>query len=149
MPKVSIIVPNYNYALFLGQRLGSIETQTYRDFEVILLDDASTDESVEVLEQFARRHQWPLIRNERNSGNVFKQWNRGIWLAKGKNVWMAEADDYADKRFLEVMVGRLEQHWQCGLAYCNSCRVDDSDRKWRRCGRLCTTLISIDGSTIL
>jgi glycosyltransferase involved in cell wall biosynthesis len=128
MPKVSIIVPNYNYARFLGQRLGSIETQTYRDFEVILLDDASTDESVEVLEQFARRHQWPLICNERNSGNVFKQWNKGIRLAKGQYVWMAEADDYADKRFLEIMVGRLEQHPQCGLAYCNSFRVDGADR---------------------
>ena len=55
MPKVSIIVPNYNYARFLDQRIGSIEAQTYRDFEVILLDDASTDESAEVLQQFASR----------------------------------------------------------------------------------------------
>lgn len=127
MPKVSIIVPNYNYARFLGQRLGSIEAQTYRNFEVILLDDASTDESVEVLEQFAQRNQWPLVRNEQNSGNVFRQWNKGIRLAKGQYVWMAEADDYADKRFLEIMVARLEQHPQCGLAYCNSFRVDSAD----------------------
>lgn len=128
MPKVSIIVPNYNYARFLGQRLESIEKQTYRDFEVILLDDASTDESVQVLEGFARQHQWPLIRNEHNSGNVFKQWNKGLRLATGQYVWIAEADDYADKRFLEILVGHLEQHPRCGLAYCNSFRVDGTDR---------------------
>src|SRR6266550_3878095 len=56
MPKVSILVPNYNYARFLDQRLGSIERQTYRDFEVILLDDASTDDSVQILKRFAREH---------------------------------------------------------------------------------------------
>jgi glycosyltransferase involved in cell wall biosynthesis len=46
MPKVSILVPNYNYARFLDQRLGSIERQKYRDFEVILLDDASSDDTI-------------------------------------------------------------------------------------------------------
>jgi glycosyltransferase involved in cell wall biosynthesis len=124
MPKVSIIVPNYNYARFLGQRLGSIEGQTYRDFEVILLDDASTDESVQVLERFARQHSCRLVCNDRNSGSPYKQWNKGLTLATGRYVWIAEADDYADVRLLEILVGRLEQNPRCGLAYCNSKRVD-------------------------
>src|SRR6266404_4443969 len=64
MPKVSILVPNYNYARFLDQRLGTIERQTYRDFEVILLDDASTDDSVQILKQFAREHGCRLVCNE-------------------------------------------------------------------------------------
>jgi glycosyltransferase involved in cell wall biosynthesis len=127
VPKVSIIVPNYNYAHFLGRRLESIDKQTYRDFEVILLDDASADDSMQVLERFARQHQWQLICNERNSGNVFKQWNKGIGVATGQYVWIAEADDYADERFLEILVERLEQNAGCGLAYCNSFRVDSSD----------------------
>jgi len=116
MPKVSIIVTNYNYARFLDQRLGSIDRQTYRDFEVVLLDDASTDESVPVLERFARQHQCRLVRNDRNSGSPYKQWNKGVRLAAGQYVWVAEADDYADERFLEVLVGRLEQNPQCGMA---------------------------------
>lgn len=128
MPKVSVIVPNYNYARFLPQRLGSIERQTYKDFEVILLDDASTDGSVQVLEQFASRHGWQLVCNEQNSGSAFKQWNKGLRFATGEYVWIAEADDYADERFLEVMVGRLEQNPRCGLAYCNSQRVDAEGR---------------------
>jgi len=83
MPKVSILVPNYNYARFLDQRLGSIERQTYRDFEVILLDDASTDDSVQILKRFAREHHCQLVCNEHNSGNAFKQWNKGLNLATG------------------------------------------------------------------
>jgi len=126
MPKVSILVPNYNYARFLHQRLGSIERQTYRDFEVILLDDASTDDSVQILKRFARAHHCQLVCNEHNSGNAFKQWNKGLNLATGQYVWIAEADDYADERFLETLVGRLEQNPECGLAYCNSSAVDAS-----------------------
>jgi glycosyltransferase involved in cell wall biosynthesis len=124
MPKVSILVPNYNYARFLDQRLGSIERQTYRDFEVILLDDASTDDSVRILKRFAREHDCQLVCNEHNSGNAFKQWNKGLKLATGQYVWIAEADDYADERFLETLVGRLKQNPECGLAYCNSSAVD-------------------------
>jgi glycosyltransferase involved in cell wall biosynthesis len=126
MPKVSILVPNYNYARFLGQRLESIARQTFQDFEVILLDDASTDDSLEVLERFAREHRCELVRNERNSGNAFKQWNKGLKLATGQYVWIAEADDYADERFLETLVGRLELNPECGVAYCNSSAVDAS-----------------------
>ena len=126
MPNVSILVPNYDYARFLEQRLGSIERQTYRDFEVILLDDASTDDSVQILKRFAREHHCQLVCNEHNSGNAFKQWNKGLNLATGQYVWIAEADDYADERFLETLVGRLEQNPECGLAYCNSSAVDAS-----------------------
>ncbi len=90
MPKVSIIVPNYNYAHFLEQALGSIERQTYRDFEVILLDDASTDDSLPVPQRFAREHHCQFVCNEHTSGSAFKQWNKGLKLATGQYVWIAE-----------------------------------------------------------
>jgi glycosyltransferase involved in cell wall biosynthesis len=124
MPKVSILVPNYNYARFLDQRLGSIARQTYKDFEIILLDDASTDGSLQVLERFAGENHCQLVCNEQNSGSAFKQWNKGLKLATGQYVWIAEADDYADEHFLEILVGRLEQNPACGVAYCNSSEVD-------------------------
>jgi glycosyltransferase involved in cell wall biosynthesis len=103
---VSIIVPNYNHERFLRKRLESIYGQTYRHFEVILLDDRSSDESVTVLEEYA--HRYPditrLIVNETNSGGVFHQWKRGIELARGELIWIAESDDFCSLDLLEKLV---------------------------------------------
>lgn len=101
-PLVSVIVPNYNHARFLPQRLDSIYGQTYANIEVILLDDASTDDSLSVLESYRARYpdKTRLIRNERNSGAVFSQWQKGIEAARGELVWICESDDFADFDFL-------------------------------------------------
>ncbi len=69
MPTVSVIVPNYNHASFLKQRINSILEQTYQDFELILLDDCSTDNSREILEQYrSNPHVSHIAHNEINSG---------------------------------------------------------------------------------
>jgi glycosyltransferase involved in cell wall biosynthesis len=119
-PKVSVIVPNYNHAPYLEQRLESILNQTFGDFELIILDDASTDNSHAIL---AKYHAKPRVRiavNSRNSGSAFPQWNRGIGMARGEYVWIAESDDSADPRFLERLVPVLDQNPKLGLAYCQS-----------------------------
>jgi len=90
MPNVTVIVPNYNHARFLRQRLDSILTQTYQDFELILLDDCSTDDSRTILKEYAADPRVRLELNEANSGSPFKQWNKGVQLAQGKYVWIAE-----------------------------------------------------------
>src|ERR1700722_3014578 len=110
MPRVSVIVPNYNHARFLRQRLDSVVAQTFQDFELILLDDCSTDESRKILEEYARDPRARLELNEANSGSPFKQWNKGVRLARGKYVWIAESDDYANERFLERLGSRLDSH---------------------------------------
>ena len=107
MPTVSVIVPNYNHARFLPQRIESILRQTYQDFELILLDDCSTDDSRAVLSQYASEPRVRIQFNEVNSGSTFRQWNKGVRLARGKYVWIAESDDYADERLLE----RLRLSW--------------------------------------
>lgn len=83
-PLVSVIVPNYNHASYLKERLDSIYQQTYQNIEVILLDDFSSDNSVEILKQYAKKypHKTRLVVNEQNSGRVFRQWNKGLALAK-------------------------------------------------------------------
>ncbi len=129
VPTVSIIVPNYNYARFLDRRLGSIEAQTFRDFELILLDDASSDDSAAILQAFAARHGARLVRNQHNSGNPFVQWNRGVALARGEFVWIAEADDDADPRFLETLVAVLRRDPHCGVVQCASIRIDATGRR--------------------
>ena len=107
MPKVSVIVPNYNHERFLRQRIDSILAQTFRDFELILLDDCSTDYSREILREYASDpHVTHAEFNEVNSGSTFKQWNKGVRLAQGKYVWIAESDDYANPHFIECEIGR-------------------------------------------
>jgi len=89
MPKVSVIIPNYNHARFLEQRIQSILNQTYQDFEILYLDDASTDDSNEVFAQFKDDRRIRSILNQTNSGSPFKQWNRGIKAATGDYIWIA------------------------------------------------------------
>ncbi|MDQ1080203.1 glycosyltransferase [Pseudoroseomonas cervicalis] len=105
-PLVSVIVPNYNHARFLPQRIDSILGQRYRNIEVILLDDASTDDSAAVIRRYAEAHPGRIraVLNEANSGNVFRQWRRGVAEAKGELIWICESDDFADPRFLERLV---------------------------------------------
>lgn len=125
MPKVSVIIPNYNHARFLVQRIQSVLNQTYQDFEVIYLDDASTDDSNEVFANFAGEQRIRAVYNQSNSGSPFKQWNLGIRLAQGDYVWIAESDDYADKRLLAELVDRLDNNPTVGVAYCQSWIVDE------------------------
>jgi glycosyltransferase involved in cell wall biosynthesis len=105
-PTVSAVVPCFNHARFLEQRLASILTQTVLPDEIVLLDDASSDESAEILREAALGSPVPvrLYLNKTNSGNVFRQWRKGISRARGDLVWICESDDFADARFLETLV---------------------------------------------
>lgn len=124
MPEVSIVVPSYNHACYLENRLASIVAQGFNDYQLILLDDASTDGSCDICQRFSRLHACELVINEVNSGSPFAQWSKGISLATGRYIWIAESDDYSAPSFLESMVGLLDQHPECDLAYCNSLRID-------------------------
>jgi glycosyltransferase involved in cell wall biosynthesis len=123
MPKVSVVIPNYNHARYLRQRIGSVLGQRYRDFEVILLDDCSTDESRSIISEYANDPRVRIELNEVNSGSTFKQWDKGIRLAQGEYIWMAESDDYADERLLERLVKVLDEEPEVTFAYCRSFRV--------------------------
>jgi hypothetical protein len=126
MPKVSVIVPNYNHAAYLRRRVDSVLGQTFHDVEVILLDDASTDDSRAVLSSYGTDRRVRIEYNYENSGSAFKQWNKGVRMARGDYVWIAESDDYADERLLERLVAVLEYEHEAGFAYCRSWRVNAS-----------------------
>ena len=122
---VSIIIPNYNHAPYLKQRIDSVLNQTFQDFELIILDDDSTDESRSIIEQYRNHPKIShIIYNEQNSGGVFKQWIKGIELARGKYIWIAESDDYSAHNFLEETVVVLEQDTNIGLVFTDSNTVD-------------------------
>lgn len=115
MKLVSVIVPNFNHATFLTQRIESILAQDYPSFEVIVLDDCSSDDSMAILEAYRNNpHLRALVRNEKNSGNTFVQWRKGLSMAQGDYVWIAESDDVASPELLTNLVHLLEQPNQEG-----------------------------------
>ncbi|WP_298262440.1 glycosyltransferase family 2 protein [uncultured Lutibacter sp.] len=125
-PKVSVIVPNYNHSNYLRQRLDTVFNQTFRDFEVILLDDCSTDNSKEILLEYANKPQVShCIFNEVNTGNTFKQWEKGISLSQGEFIWIAESDDFCELNFLEVLLKPLINDNKVVLSYCQSNKVNE------------------------
>ena len=140
MKKVSVIMPNFNHAPYLKERLDSILAQDYPDLEIILLDDASTDDSLAILQSYA---QYPkvktLIANDRNSGNTFLQWQRGLQEATGDYVWIAESDDVAEPNLVSQLVAAIERE-QAVLAFCHSQWIDSEgkpiprskDSRWNR-----------------
>lgn len=125
--KVSVVVPNYNYGPYLLERLNSISSQTYPIYELIILDDCSTDNSLEVINTFLKEHpklNARLIINKKNTGSPFKQWSKGFELAKGDFVWIAEADDTCSSIFLEKLMRGFKDP-NVVISYCDSNRIDE------------------------
>lgn len=126
---VSVIVPNFNHAPYLRQRLETVYNQTYKNFEVILLDDCSTDNSRDILNEFYEKHRdnTRVIFNEKNSGSVFKQWQKGIDEARGNLIWIAESDDYSSENFLEELIPAfIDESVQ--LAFARSDFIQDGEK---------------------
>lgn len=127
-PLVSVIVPNYNHSKYLKKRLESIENQTYKNIEVVLLDDCSTDDSLRILREWAiSRPNTRLLVNEKNSGSPFAQWNKGLQYVQGEYVWIAESDDACEPEFLDTLIQILEKNQDACLAFCQSILIDKED----------------------
>lgn len=122
--KVSVVVPNYNYARYLPTRLGTILAQTHRPYEIIFLDDNSSDDSVVVAESLLSKSGLPyrIVVNDINRG-CYSQWLSGIEMAKGELVWIAEADDESEPTFLEELIKGFEDP-NVVLAYSQSRKID-------------------------
>lgn len=125
-PAITVIVPNYNHGRFLEQRLHSIFSQTYADFRVILLDDASTDGSAALFEPYQRDERVSHTEiNRVNSGSPFAQWKKGIALADTEWIWIAESDDYCTPQLLESLQPAINDP-DCVLAYVEVDEVDEA-----------------------
>lgn len=155
MPKVSVVVPNYNHERFLRARIESVLNQSYKDFEVIILDDCSTDNSREIIQQYEDNpHVAHMVFNRENSGSPFKQWNKGVRLAQGQYIWIAESDDMADERFLEEVVPVLDANPNVGIIKCQTQIIDVNgekkhvvEDKWSERGRNWEKSIIINGKS--
>lgn len=127
IPRVSVVVPNFNYARYLRERLSCIAAQSVPVYEIIVLDDGSTDDSLSTLQRLRHsiRPEPRIIANETNGGSVFRQWQHGVQLARGEFVWIAEADDLAGPDFLECLLRGMSVDPTIALGYCQSQAIDE------------------------
>ena len=125
---VTAVIPNYNYARYLDERIDSILFQTYPVKEIIILDDCSSDNSVELIKQRIKYNKTGinirLVKNEVNSGSVFAQWQKAFQLSGTEYVWIAEADDSCDSRFLETVMMGFDNE-DVVISYCESLTMDE------------------------
>ncbi len=130
LPQVSVVVPNYNHERYIAARLESIFHQSCPIYQVIVLDDASTDGSVSSIRRIAAEHRrdLTLIANETNSGSPARQWRKGVARCTGEFVWIAESDDVADPAFVDACVQALER---TGADFCftDSWQIDGDGKR--------------------
>lgn len=128
--KVSVVIPNYNYENYIEERIDSILMQTYPIHELIILDDCSTDNSVNKIEEIIKKHpdvNIKFVKNEKNSGSVFSQWQKAFSLSTGDYVWIAEADDSCSHYFLENVMKGFDSP-NVVLSYAESMRIDENNK---------------------
>ena len=127
-PLVSVIMPAYNAAPFIGEAMASVIAQTVTDWELLVIDDGSRDDSLQIVQNIAatdpRIH---VLQNDVNMG-VARARNRGLDLFRGKYVALLDSDDYWDPRFLECSLARAEETL-ADIVYCSYELVDEQNEK--------------------
>lgn len=129
MSRVSVLIPSYNHSEFLLDRLDSIFNQTFKDWEAIIIDDKSTDDSVEIITNYLKKKPdfsvKHFIVNDKNSGSGYSSWQKGVELAQTEYIWIAETDDYSEPDFLEQLVSILDANEETALAFCGSNYIEN------------------------
>lgn len=137
LKKVSAIIPNYNYAHYINERIDSILNQKYPIYELIILDDKSSDNSVDIINEKIKKIKtdYPdlkvkFIVNKTNSGNVFKQWAKAFETATGDYIWIAEADDLSSKYFLSTVMQGFNKS-SVIMSYAESNAIDENGKMFK------------------
>lgn len=119
VPVFSVVVPVYNADRYLNKALQSILDQDFTDFELILVDDGSTDESFAVLEAFAEKDARIIVLNNEVNRGAAEARNRGIDIARGKYLCFVDADDYIESGFLRCFYDALQAD-DCDFVKCGA-----------------------------
>jgi len=125
---VSVIVASYNHAEFLQERMDSLLNQTYKNIEIIVIDDCSTDNSREVLRQYKPNQKVRLIERDSNSGWVSVS-NQGVALSQGEFIIFANCDDACDSGMIVALVDSLQKNPTAGISFCCSELIDSSGNR--------------------
>jgi glycosyltransferase involved in cell wall biosynthesis len=126
LPTLSVVVSNYNHARFLPTALRCILEQSVQPLEVLVIDDGSTDNSIQIVEEIARRE--PLVKllpNGRNRGVTYT-FNRGLSLAQGDYIYGAAADDQVLSGFFAETLMMAAEHPNAGILFGDVVKADDN-----------------------
>jgi glycosyltransferase involved in cell wall biosynthesis len=115
MPRVSVVIPTYNHAAFVRETLDSVFAQTYRDFEIVVINDGSPDNTEEVLKELIDGHRVAYVRQE-NAGQAAAR-NAGLKMAKGEYIAFLDDDDVWPADKLEWQAARLDEEPEAVLVY--------------------------------
>ena len=115
-PQVSVIVPIYNVEEYLDHCLSTIEKQTFRDFEVLLINDGTPDNSMDIAKRYAEKDKRFLIFNKENGG-LSDARNYGLERAKGEYIVFVDSDDYLHEDYLKELYSQCTKH-QADMSYC-------------------------------
>jgi glycosyltransferase involved in cell wall biosynthesis len=124
-PLVSVVIPNFNYGRFLEDCISSILNQTYANIEVILVDDGSTDNSLEIASQYSNSVQ---ILTQSNQG-VNAARNLGIAKSRGDLIALCDSDDYWEPHKLEMQINKFHEDFSTGLVYCDILTINLEGKK--------------------
>jgi glycosyltransferase involved in cell wall biosynthesis/tetratricopeptide (TPR) repeat protein len=129
IPRVSVVIPCYNYARFLRSAVESVVAQAYRSWEIVIVDDGSTDESRTVARELIAENPDRSIRlvEQPNSGHPARARNRGIGVARGEYILPLDADDRIAPDYLGKTVAVLDAHPEIGVAYTHIRHFGDRD----------------------
>lgn len=126
--KISVVIPNYNYKRYIYERLYSILSQNYKLYEIVILDDCSSDGSQDeinaIVETLKNYVNIKCIFNNNNSGIAFKQWQKGFLNVTGDYVWIAEADDYCEPDMLKELVKPIKKDKDVVISFCDTAFID-------------------------
>jgi glycosyltransferase involved in cell wall biosynthesis len=126
LPKVSICIPSYNCDAYIGKAIQSVLDQTCQDFEIIVADDRSTDNSEEVIKSF-KDPRIRFFRNEKNIGMV-PNTNKASRLAKGEFVGILHPDDYYATKMIEAALEAFSENPNVGFTYSSYVVIDEDDK---------------------
>ena len=124
-PKITVIIPIYNGEKYVEQAINSVISQSYENWELILIDDGSTDNSLAILKRFSQLDNRINVITQKNSGQSAAR-NRGASIAKGKYLSFLDQDDYFSKRHLEQLVMYMNSHEDIGMAYSDAEIIDET-----------------------
>lgn len=132
LPLVSVIVPCFNAARFLSQTLDSLRSQTYRNLEILVIDDGSIDETASIAKAFAERDERMVLLRKFNGGLASAR-NFGLDHASGKYVAFIDGDDFWAPGKVEKHVAHLEADGGVGISYSGTQYVDSAGEPLRHC----------------
>jgi len=140
---ISIAMTTYNGSKYLKEQLDSIYSQTYKNFEVIVVDDVSTDQTVHILEQYKRKHKLIYFVNDTNMG-VTKNFEKAISMCSGKYIALADQDDIWLPKKLEILHKNISD---ASLIYSNACIINEKSEIQKKTAKEIYSLYGLDSST--